>query len=279
MRILVTGANGFLGQGIVNELLSNGHDVVASVISEGRIDQRVEVVKKDLFSVENLTDVFGSLDCVFHLAWKDGFIHNSDEHINNLPLHCAFVRRCIEAGFDRVVVMGSMHEIGYHEGAVSSNTPCFPLSNYGIAKNALRDYSINVARSSDTAMQWLRGYYIVDNSTTGASIFSKIARAAQNGSRLFPFTSGKTLYDFLDYEEFSRLAASFADSKPISGIYNLGSGHPESLAQRVERFISDNGFDVELNYGAFPDRPYDSPGIWADMTETQSVLRTVSNDD
>ena len=272
MRILVTGANGFLGRGIVDALLSNGHDVIAAVLSDRNVDPRCEVVKRDILTVDDFSDAFGSIDCVFHLAWKDGFVHSSDEHIRNLPAHCSFIQKCVEAGVKRILIMGSMHEVGYYEGGVSSKTPCFPLSNYGIAKNALRDYSLNISRGTESVIQWLRGFYIVGNTTAGASIFSKIAKAAQNGEATFPFTSGKTLYDFLGYEEFARLAASFVSSKPVSGIYNIGSGHPESLASRVERFIADNGFNIKLAYGAFPDRPYDSPGIWADMTETLAVL-------
>lgn len=30
MKILVTGANGYLGQGVVTALLNNGHDVIVS---------------------------------------------------------------------------------------------------------------------------------------------------------------------------------------------------------------------------------------------------------
>ncbi len=40
-----------------------------------------------------------------------------------------------------------------------------------------------------------------------------------------------------------------------------------SLAERVEAYIRDNDLDIALEYGAFPDRPYDSPGVWGDADE------------
>ena len=40
-----------------------------------------------------------------------------------------------------------------------------------------------------------------------------------------------------------------------------------SLADRVEAYIRENNLDITLEYGAFPDRPYDSPGVWGDATK------------
>ena len=41
MKILVTGADGYLGQGVVKKLCDNGHKVIATSISEKKgIDKR-----------------------------------------------------------------------------------------------------------------------------------------------------------------------------------------------------------------------------------------------
>ena len=40
MKILVTGANGYLGTGIVRELLNKGHQVISSDISLAHVDER-----------------------------------------------------------------------------------------------------------------------------------------------------------------------------------------------------------------------------------------------
>lgn len=45
------------------------------------------------------------------------------------------------------------------------------------------------------------------------------------------------------------------------GIINICSGRPKKLADRVERFIKENNYDIKLQYGVFPDRPYDSKAI------------------
>lgn len=56
MKILVTGANGYLGQGVVTALLNNGHDVIAADFKTDYIDNRAEKKACDLFAIEDVYD-------------------------------------------------------------------------------------------------------------------------------------------------------------------------------------------------------------------------------
>ena len=51
MRILVTGANGYLGSGIVKHLLDDGNRVIATGRRLDRIDERAERVEANLFEI------------------------------------------------------------------------------------------------------------------------------------------------------------------------------------------------------------------------------------
>ena len=57
------------------------------------------------------------------------------------------------------------------------------------------------------------------------------------------------------------------------GVINICSGYPEKLADRVERFINENGYKIKLKYGAFPDRPYDSKAIWGDGRKIEEIMK------
>lgn len=272
MKILVTGANGYLGQGIVKSILELGHDVVAADFSVQNIDNRAKTIACNLFEVENPYQFFGEPDVLLHLAWRDGFVHYSDAHIDDLPKHYKFIKKMAGSGVKQIAVMGSMHEIGFYEGSINENTPCHPTTPYGIGKNALRDLTQMVCKQNNTVFQWLRGYYIVGNSKFGNSIFSKITAAAEEGKEEFPFTLGQNQYDFLDYPDFCDQIAAVVGQKNEQGIINICSGRPEKLADRVERFIKENKYDIKLQYGAFPDRPYDSKAIWGDDTKIRKIL-------
>ena len=277
LKILVTGANGYLGQGIVRSILNNGHCVVATDFNTQFVDERAERIACNLFEVDNPYSFFGEPDVLLHLAWRDGFVHYSSAYIDDLPKHYAFIKKMVDGGIQQVAVMGSMHEIGFFEGSINESTPCHPTTPYGIAKNALRDLTQMICKQKNIVFQWLRGYYIVGNSKFGSSIFSKITAAVDEGKTEFPFTLGQNQYDFIDYPDFCAQVAAVVGQKNEQGIINICSGKPEKLADRVERFIKENGYRIKLQYGAFPDRPYDSKAIWGNDTKIRKIMENQTN--
>lgn len=272
MRILVTGANGYLGQGIVKHILDTGNEVIAADFSVDHVDERAERIACNLFEVEDPFEYFGKPDVLLHLAWRDGFVHYSDAHINDLPAHYSFIKKFSESEVKTIAVMGSMHEIGFYEGSINENTPCNPTTPYGISKDALRHLTQTLCKQKNKNFIWLRGYYIVGNSQFGNSIFSKITAAEMEGKDEFPFTMGQNQFDFVDYEDFGEQVAKAVTQDKVLGVINICSGHPEKLADRVERFIKENGYKIKLKYGAFPDRPYDSKAVWADGSKIEQIM-------
>ncbi|MCM0582918.1 NAD(P)-dependent oxidoreductase [Weissella diestrammenae] len=272
MKILVTGANGFLGRGIVSQLLNLGNEVVATDRSTQLVTDLAQRVDADLFSVDDPYNFFGQPDAVLHLAYRNGFVLNAETHLEDLALHANFIKLLVEGGIKKVAIMGTMHEIGFHEGSVDETTPTNPMNFYGIAKNALRDYTKIVTNQAGVQMQWLRAYYIVENTAYGNSIFSKLYQADENGDSEFPFTSGKTQYDFLDYADFANYVAHVVSQNDIDGIINISSGEPVSLSSRVERFIKENNLTIKLAYGKFPDRPFDPKAIWGNNQKLNMIM-------
>lgn len=274
MKILVTGAEGFLGKGIVNRLIDLGNEVIAACLNKPRdVDARATVIESDIFNIDNPYEYYGKPDVVLHLAWKDGFIHYSEAHLEYLASHVNFLKKLCQSNIKQIAVMGSMHEIGFYEGSINEHTPCNPESYYGIAKNALRETTEIMCKQNDKIFQWLRGYYIVGNTSEGSSIFSKLVNASEKGEKVFPFTMGLNQFDFLDYDEFCNQVAYAVSQNTINGIINICSGRPEKLSDRVERFIKDNNLNIKLQYGEFPDRPYDSKAVWGDNKKITQILQ------
>lgn len=274
-RVVVTGAGGYLGPHVVTALADRGHDVVAVVRpgSASVLDSRVAVQEADILDPEFDTDTWADASALVHLAWKDGFQHNSAAHMTQLSAHYGLLTSAAAAGIPRILALGTMHEVGYWEGAITSETPTNPSSQYGIAKNALRQ-ALELAIAPTTSLVWARAYYIYGDDRRSNSIFRKLLEAVDEGKAIFPFTSGKNLYDFIRVEELGRQIAALTDAHDVTGTVNCSSGTPISLAEQVERFIASNGLGINLEYGAFPDRPYDSPGVWGDATTILDLMST-----
>ena len=79
-------------------------------------------------------------------------------------------------------------------------------------------------------------------------------------------------WDFLDYGEFCRQTAAAVEQTRVTGVINICSGRPEKLRDRVERFIRENGYHIELDYGKYPDRPYDSKAVWGDDSKIREIM-------
>ena len=271
--VLVTGAGGYIGRHVVTALLDRGLEVTAVDLRLDSVDERATRLSVDLFSGD--TDIYeqmGRPDTVLHMAWRDGFKHASPAHIEDLFKHYQLLENLYAGGLKQLAVMGTMHEVGYWEGAITEDTPCNPASLYGISKNALREMAFLSARAHESQLQWIRAYYIVGDDMFGSSIFSKLLEAAGAGRETFPFTTGRNKYDFISIGELAQQISAILDQDEVNGIINACTGEPVSLAERVERYIEDNHLNITLEYGAFPDRPYDSPGVWGDPSKIREIL-------
>ena len=274
-KVLVTGANGYIGRNVIDYLLDNNIDVVAVDISLNKIiSEKVKKIEINIF--ENTDYLFSNLQNVgicIHLAWRNGFVHNSITHLEDISLHYKFLKKIHEFGIKNINVIGTMHEIGYWEGEVDNDTTTNPISFYGIAKNSLRQ-SLKILEDSDKELfiKWLRVFYIQGDDRNNNSIFSKILQKEEEGAKTFPFTTGKNKYDFINISILAEMISKAALQTEVTGIINCCSGKPVSLKEKVELFLKENNLKIKLEYGVFPDRSYDSPAIWGNNSIISKIM-------
>lgn len=272
--IVVTGANGYIGRHVVDAFVEKGARVVAFDLNEGPEKAGVAWVTGNILDPNFDSSVLEAYepDACLHLAWRNGFNHNAETHMLDLSSHYRFLCKMVELGIKQIAVMGTMHEVGYWEGPISEDTPCNPMSFYGIAKDSLRRAFFARVKSENITAQWLRAYYIYGDDIASQSIFGKILRADAAGQETFPFTSGKNKYDFIKVDELAQQICSCLLQDSVRGVINCCTGSPLSLGEAVEGFIEENGLSIKLGYGEYPDRPYDSPGVWGDASKIKRIM-------
>lgn len=200
MNILVTGANGYLGRGIARKLLEQGHTVIAADRTRAGLPGGAIYAPGDLFTVANPYLYYRSPDCCLYLASQDGFRHQSGSHIENLPHHWRCIQNMLEEGLPHIAVMGSVHEIGPHEGMIHPDTPMAPVTPYGIAKETLYRLTRAEAERLDRAFQWLRAYYVVPVTGREKEAYLEALREIEAG-RKTPVGPAEAITQAADTEE------------------------------------------------------------------------------
>lgn len=107
MKVFVTGASGFVGTAVVQELLKNGHQVLGLARSEKSaqklMEAGAEVHQGDLENLESLRSGAAQSDAVIHC----GFIHDFTRFAEVCAVDEAAIRAMAELGKPMIVTSGS----------------------------------------------------------------------------------------------------------------------------------------------------------------------------
>ena len=122
-KVIVTGANGFIGKTLVSTLLEKGYDVVAldfrfdDALANNSHVKCVNVQKKKVSELKSeIPD--DDYRCFFHLAWAGTSGEGRADYemqLNNVRLTCDYIKLCSEIGCKRIVYASSINEMETYE--------------------------------------------------------------------------------------------------------------------------------------------------------------------
>src|SRR5258706_4347439 len=165
MKVLVTGATGFIGNYVIEQLQKYDVEIIASSVNEKKAKekswhQHVKYIPFDFTAIDqriNYYQFFNEPDILIHLAWEGLPNYKSSFHTEiNLPRHLALLSNFIENGLKDITVTGTCLEYGMQEGALSEEMPALPSSSYAVAKNELRRSLQKLQRQYLFFFKWVR---------------------------------------------------------------------------------------------------------------------------
>lgn len=281
MKIVVSGATGFIGNHVIECLLGKNHTVIAT----GRDVQKAEKInwfssvqflpfdinsdydKSDLFAY------FGKPDKLIHLAWDGLPNFNSLIHIeNNLLNHYRFLKNYLDSGGKHLLVTGTCFEYGLQDGCLAEDVLPDPITAYGIAKDSLRKFLQLLHKNQDSfVFQWVRLFYMYGEGQHPKSIIPQLDVAIKNGDAYFNMSGGEQTRDYLPVDQVAEYICKIALQNRVTGIINCCSGNPISVKQLVENYIISKGASIRMNLGYYPYPSYEPMHFWGNNTKLKSV--------
>jgi nucleoside-diphosphate-sugar epimerase len=280
MRVLVTGATGFIGNYVVQELLKLNVQVIATSASEAKAKKKpwftsVTYVTHDIYSMEkeNLFEKFKSPNFLIHLAWGNLINFKSPDHIDKeLPAHKLFLENLIANGLHDLTVIGTCLEYGMQEGCLTEDMECMPTIAYPIAKHNLRLYLETYKLKYNFSLKWIRLFYMYGDGQAEKSILPSLDRAIANREEVFNMSKGDQMRDYLSINEVSRNIVTFALQRKIYGVINCCSGKPISLRKLVTDHLNRVNKKIKLNLGYYPYSDYEPMRFWGSTNKSKTIL-------
>ena len=267
MKVLVTGATGFVGRHVVEALVAGGHSVTAVARDESKARTmpwlgRVRFVACDAFAQPERA-LEGGADVLVHLAWPGLPNYRDFFHLSrNLPADLRFLEHAVDAGIARLVVAGTCLEYGMQCGALAATQETRPTTPYGLAKDTLRKSLEMLQRLKPFTLQWVRLFYMYGEGQNPASLLAQLDRAIDEGKPVFDMSRGDQLRDYLPVEEVAATFRRVVESPAVTGVINCCSGTPVSVRELVERRCTERGSGIRLNRGHYPYPDYEPLAFW-----------------
>jgi nucleoside-diphosphate-sugar epimerase len=278
MRVIVTGASGFIGKELCTKLLERGHQVV------GICRTNTEPENMRLKFLHHVPYVMGEMlpkevisfspEVLVHLAWNG--IPDFSEHkcIDNVVSQLRFLKETEKLQqLKKIVAAGTCREYGAKKGACAEMERVQPDSYFSWAKQTLADYFRLVCQQRMTKLVWFRIFYIYGPGQRAESLIPTLIKAFK--SNLQPEIRNSTAAN--DYIYIDDVISAFIytiENKDCQGTFNLGSGKITSVAkisEIVERTIRNDSESSHLLDKQLPGGEADS-GMWADTTASRSQL-------
>jgi len=246
MRVVVTGAAGFIGSHLCERLLADGREVTgvdaftrfySREVKEGNLAglrgaPGFRFSERNLLGADVAADLRGAA-AVCHLAGRPGVRGGTPAvfEAGNVQTTEAVLRAAAATGVRRVVLGSSSSVYGPVPGPVDEDAPARPLSPYGRSKLRAELMATRLAAKLGLELVILRYFTVYGPRQRPDMAFSRFIAAAVSGGSMPLLGDGAQRRDFTYVADACEATARAVEAGRPGAIYNVSGGRPASLSE------------------------------------------------
>ncbi|MEL0238227.1 MAG: NAD(P)-dependent oxidoreductase [Gammaproteobacteria bacterium] len=250
MNILITGASGFVGLPILNNLIKsikvNQIYALTRKIKDNYPKHEklkwIEVNLNNSFEVSEIVNK-NKIDVLIHLAWSDIPDFSSSKCINNLNQSINLINTVLEnTECKKLLLAGSCFEYNQPFGECFENNNAKPKDYFTWSKLSLLEYLLLKSKEHDASLAWFRLFYVYGANQRQGSLLPTLYRSLIE-NKVPSLNTPKNANDFIYVEDVAEAFEIALHSEFDSGVYNLGTGSSTSVTdfcKTLEIIMNDN---------------------------------------
>lgn len=232
-KVFITGATGFLGSHIAEEMIIQGWDIIALKRKTSNLwrcqdfSKKIHWVDSDNWNESEKEIINFDPELFIHAAWNGINDCKRDiraEQEENLTFLTTLLNIVKKTKINSIIALGSQAEYGYFEGCVNEDFPTRPISEYGKAKLSALSVLRSFAEKNSICWYWLRIFSVFgprqdENWIIPAAIIHLLKK------KEMLLTPCEQRYDYLFTRDFvSAITSVIKHERDSSGVYNLSGG-------------------------------------------------------
>lgn len=266
MKVVVTGAAGFIGSHLVEGLLADGHEVTGidafldyypRAVKESNVQaarngggSRFRLVEGALQSLD-LAPLLEGAGQVYHLAaqagvrasWGREFERYTEANVLGTQ---RLLEAAVTAGVPRMVYASSSSVYGDSEALpLREDSPCRPVSPYGVTKLAAEHLCHLYARNMGLPVVSLRYFTVYGPRQRPDMAFHRFLKACRDGVPLTVYGDGRQTRDFTYIDDIMAATRAAAETGRAGTAYNVGGGERVALNDVLDLIGQVTGRKVE----------------------------------
>lgn len=259
-KVVITGANGFVGRNLIKKLCENGLSILAIVRNEKsdveflRTFGNLEIACCELSNLCDFDFAKRDFDVFYHLAWQGVSGEERKDYdlqLKNVKWTCDAANLAKRLGCKKFVSCGSVMEYDCNAFIPLAGSVPNASLDYGSAKIAAHFMSKAECAKCGIEHLWanIASVYGIGSY---ASTFVNLAALMMLKNEPCNFTKGEQMFDFVHIDDVANALCLVGERGKANSNYFVGSGRPDKLKNFIVKIRDAVNPVLKLNLGAIP---------------------------